>query len=355
MTPPITSSSQCALPRLGTMLPVASLALAPLGHGAILTVNEPILTPTQVFLSARGGNDDLGAVYASTQYDVFSNLIADLYDRIPVNGVTYASPEVLFDAGSTGFTGGGSATFGWNVSTGPGLTLMTSPGPGDPGFDYTPFTTGKDQEPFIALDLGLLKLNASSGYQTFDLDDVLGAGWDPALYDAIIVRSESPLLGAPNYLGTQQAGLIEEAFVGDLGGPTISTSGLQYLLLVPGDFAEWTDLATEHPGLSAGADANGNGHSNFLDYASGQDPAASGLLPIVELSGSTPTLRRRVDGIDALATAEYSDDLGGWHPLEESVHYTVTSNTVSGPMRTLVLELLPGQPPSRFFRQHFGH
>jgi hypothetical protein len=163
------------------------------------------------------------------------------------------------------------------------------------------------------------------------------------------------LLGASNYLGSQQAGEREGVFVGTFNmNNSWSASGLVYVLLVPGDFAGWTDFGSEHPGLDPAEDANGNGRSNFLDYASGQDPEAAGLLPVVELAGSTLTLRRRVDGSDALAVAEYSDNLDGWFPLEEGVHYTVIGNTVSGEMRTLVLELLPGQPAARFFRQGFG-
>ena len=103
------------------------------------------------------------------------------------------------------------------------------------------------------------------------------------------------------------------------------------------------------------ADANRNGRSNFLDYASGQDPEAGGLLPIVELNGTTLTLRQRINGTDAEPVAEWSDNLGDWFPLEEGTHYTVTSETVVGVTRTWVLELAPGQPSVRFFRQSFGH
>jgi predicted outer membrane repeat protein len=108
-----------------------------------------------------------------------------------------------------------------------------------------------------------------------------------------------------------------------------------------------------HPGLDPDGDENGNGLSNFLDYASGQHPEATGLLPIVEITATTLTLRTRVDGSSTFPFAEYSDDLDNWFTLVEGVHYQVVGNTVNGPMRTLTLEFLPGQPAKRFFRQGF--
>ena len=112
------------------------------------------------------------------------------------------------------------------------------------------------------------------------------------------------LFAAANYRGPAPAAQIDPAFVGTFNmNNSWSTPGPQYVLVVAGDFAGWTDFATEHPGLVAGEDANGKGVGNFLNSASGQDPEAGGLLPVVELSGSTLTLRRWINALDAAAVA----------------------------------------------------
>ena len=257
----------------------------------------------------------------------------------------------------------GEVNSGWSATgANDGTVSLTNNGGsfmGVPTYDVWQSTTTNASQDTMALRIGisngLLELNASSGYQPFTLAEVSSAGWDGSLYDAVIVRSDSALLLAANYTGAATPGEIPEAFVGmDQGGfNSWSTTGLHYLLLSPGDFAEWTDFASEHPTLAAGGDANGNGRSNFIDYATGQDPEAPGLLAPVELTGNTLTLRRRTNGIDAQATAQFSDTLDGWDLLEEGVHYTLVGNTVDGTVRTLVLELLPGQPGKRFFRQAF--
>ena len=314
-----------------------------------------IVAPSEVIVQSHLTNNDIGAVYDSATVAAYASLA-----------------QSVFALGSHGFGSVGEMMGGWNynlsgqvsngwVGTGnnDGTIRLTNNG-GIPDLSYTIWrdtsTAPSQDEMFLNLGVPIsqLELNATSGYQPFTLADVQAAGWDATLYDAVIVRSDSALLQAGNYTGTAVPGEIPEAFVGYDGAAGFVASGLHYLLLSPGDFAEWTDFSSRHPSLAAGGDANGNGRSNFLDYASGQDPEAAGLLPVVALSGNTLTLRSRVDGIDAQATALYSDDLDRWDPLEEGVHHTVVSNTVSGSMRTLVLELLPGQPERRFFRQRFS-
>lgn len=302
------------------------LAAGSLVRGAEVVCFAPVLQGGEYRLNVEISNPGEG-IYNSASLFVFQEINPDAVviqqDADPFTGWT-----AEFDA--EGVVQLSHGQFGWTV------------------WDTETMSVGS------SVSTTSLERNATAGHQFFTLAEVSSPLWDSAGYDAIIVRSDSALLSAPNYLGTEQAGPVEEVFVAQEGIFSYSAPGLQYLLLEPGDFAEWTDFVTAHPALVAGADANGNGRSNFLDYASGQDPEAAGLLPIVELEGTTLTLRRRVDGIDALAVAEYSDDLDEWFPLEEGVHYTVTSNTVSGPMRTRVLELLPGQPPTCFFRQGFG-
>ncbi|MGJ8644707.1 MAG: hypothetical protein ACSHX9_14970 [Luteolibacter sp.] len=320
-------------------------------EAAELILDPPSYTPNHVFLNVGGTNNDQSTVYEHTEYNVFATLANKLH-LLTHNQETYDSAQELMESWVCGL---GTPTFGWTASISSNFRVITTHVDGDPGFDYAPYITGFALDPFVRLPLIQLELNATSGYQPFTLAEVSSAGWDASLYDAIIVRSDSALLLAANYTGAATPGEIPEAFVGTQDILNIyPASGLHYLLLLPEDFAEWTDFTSEHAGLDPAEDDNSNGRSNFIDYASGQDPEAAGLLPVVALEGNTLTLRRRINGSDAAAVAEYSDNLSKWDPLEEGVHYTLTSNTVTGQMRTLVLELLPGAPSSRFFRQSFG-
>ena len=302
-------------------------------------------------------NNDPGAVYDSADVQLFSALASQVF---ALGNSTQASlAEMMNNEWTRTIQGApaGEVNSGWAATGDATGAIQLSHAPF--GYNIWHSTTTNSSQDTMALRIGisngLLELNASSGYQPFTLAEVSSVGWDASLYDAVIVRSDSALLLAANYTGAATPGEIPEAFVGfTTGGFFIPTTGLHYLLLSPGDFAEWTDFASEHPALAAGGDANGNGRSNFIDYATGQDPEAPGLLAPVDLSGNTLTLRRRTNGIDALATAIYSDDLDRWDPLEEGMHYTLVSNTVTGSMRTLVVELLPGQPERRFFRQGFS-
>ncbi len=327
-------------------------------EAAEIRVDVPFQTGASYLLDSYFTNDDQGAVYDSATTKVVAALAWEVFS---LGNHSSASVADLLNI-EPGFSYNirpGEVDTGWSATgVNDGTVRLTNNGyVPDATFTTWQSSSSNPSQDTMALRIvisnDLLELNATSGYQPFTLAEVSSAGWDASLYDAVIVRSDSALLLAANYTGAATPGEIPEAFVGDLGGPTISTTGLHYLLLSPGDFAEWTDFASEHPALAAGGDANGNGRSNFIDYATGQDPEAPGLLAPVELSGNTLTLRRRTNGIDAQATAQFSDTLDGWDPLEEGVHYTLVGNTVDGTVRTLVLDLLPGQPGKRFFRQAF--
>lgn len=337
-----------SVPRL-LSLAVLVLSAHP-GRGAEAVVGEPIAGPTWTNLNHAFTNNDVGSEYASG----VTNTVQLLAEQIAaLNGTTVSTimSEWTYNIS-------GEVDAGWQLSPqadGSVLSSTAAPFGNDLWRQSTPSLDMQIQSMGIAN--ARLELNATAGYQPFGIAEVASASWDPSAYDAIIVRSDDPLLSAPNYRFPSPEELLEVGFVGSEGGAlgsNFSTPSRYYLALSPDDFAEWTEFGEEHPGLVGLEDANGNGRSNFLDYASGQDPEADGLLPIVELDGTTLTLRRRINGIDVLATAQFSDTLSGWLPLEEGVHYTVTSESVDGDMRTLVLELLPGQPARRFFRQSFG-
>lgn len=316
-------------------------------NGAILTVDVPEMGSNFTIVDMIITNDDVGSEYVSG----ITNTVKNAAQQI----ATLNSTTVGEIMSHWTYNISGEVDAGWSLSPQADGSIASgtlAPFGNDLWRQSTPSLDSQIQS--IGINNADLELNATSGYQPFTLAEVSSAGWDASLYDAVIVRSDSALLLAANYTGAATPGEIPEAFVGtqDIDN-SYSTSGLHYVLLLPGDFAEGTDFASEHPALAAGGDANGNGRSNFIDYATGQDPTAPGLLAPVELSGTRLTLRRRINGTDTQGTAEFSDNLSKWNPLEEGTHYTLVSNTLDGEMRTLVVDLLPGQPGKRFFRQSF--
>lgn len=151
------------------------------------------------------------------------------------------------------------------------------------------------------------------------------------------------------------AAMVFSSWSGDF--VSASAAGTFFLdgdMTVTANFVPWTNYVETHPSLNPNDDANGSGGSNFLDYASGQNPESAGTLPIVDLSNGLLTMRQRINGLDAPPTAEYSENLRDWFPLEEGTHYIMTSRTLDGAMLTVVGELVPISGPARFFRQKFG-
>ncbi|MCP5545599.1 MAG: hypothetical protein H7A49_17015 [Akkermansiaceae bacterium] len=314
------------------------LATGPWVRAAEVTVNAPVFGGSNYTLTFSVRNPNEG---------VYDSATLACLQRVHQAGL---NPALNIQ----GSSGGGNTFTGWNaVFDAEGVIQLTNNGLIPEG-TYTVWDTET-----MALGSSIsttgLERNGSAGHQPFTVAEVLGPGWDPGAWDAVIVRSDDPLLGLRNLTRARPDEILEEAFVGISQDEFSSWSAdsRYYEVLEPSDFAAWTDFASEHPSLDPAGDANHNGRSNFLDYASGQDPEAAGLLPIVELNGTTLTLRRRINASDAEPLAEWSDNLDDWFPLEEGVHYSVQSESVAGVMRTWVLDLLSA-PPTRFFRQRFG-
>lgn len=115
-------------------------------------------------------------------------------------------------------------------------------------------------------------------------------------------------------------------------------------------------FAALFPALDPGDDENGNGYSNYLDYALGTDPTApfdpSGQTGI---DGFTLTLASRFGAADVFATWQKSTTLeaGSWSGMVEGVDYTVTSVNTIGSQTVTEIELIGVTPPV-FFRQSFA-
>ncbi len=111
-----------------------------------------------------------------------------------------------------------------------------------------------------------------------------------------------------------------------------------------------SEFALSHPGLEGSADGNGNGRSNFVDYALGEDPLGSSTAPAMEWHAGSLLVRQRVHAADVGFTLQVASDLSDWQPLEEGTHYTVVSEEVDFPQRERTLELTPVAGRARFFR-----
>lgn len=112
-------------------------------------------------------------------------------------------------------------------------------------------------------------------------------------------------------------------------------------------------FAALHPNLDPEGDANGNGLSNFCEYALGVDPegvSREDVLP--QMEGKTLAISRRINAVDITMGVEISADLENWYPLSEGVTYLVESSeeTPEGRKERLSLPMLLGKV---FFRQTF--
>jgi hypothetical protein len=343
------------------LLMTAGLLAGGWAAGAAISVHLPwnngFVSGMDVYLT----NDDNGAVYNSARTAVVSGLAEEVF-ALGNSGKTSVEEMLRAEWGTQILPG--EIDQGWSATVAGSLIELTNNGSyflGVPEYEIWRSTNQDPTQDTMALRFTVpntqLELNATPGYQPFTLGDVMSAEWYPGLYDAVIVRSDDGLLSARNHRSPRPPEWLEQAFVGMEGGAlglNYPTPGRYYVLLRPEDFAAWTSYEQQHGDLPQGGDANGNGRSNFLDYASGQDAAAVGLQEPVELSGETLTLRERINSQDARPTAEFSQDLVEWFDLEEGVHYQVAGESVTGEMRTRVLELPPPVPTTqRFFRLRF--
>ena len=121
----------------------------------------------------------------------------------------------------------------------------------------------------------------------------------------------------------------------------------------------YATFALLHPSLDPAGDANGNGISNFGDYAAGGNPSAPddpSLRP--KLIGDQLTFSFRNYAIDITNLFQKSTTLlpGSWMDMIAETDYTDSSTTISGArsIQTLTLDSdLLSNNPKLFFRQEF--
>lgn len=85
-----------------------------------------------------------------------------------------------------------------------------------------------------------------------------------------------------------------------------------------------------------GADHNGNGIDDLIDYATGHVDGAQDVLPAVTRSGATVTVsyRKNLAADDVVITAQWSDDLLVWHELGS--HFAMISRSTEGESREMI-------------------
>lgn len=107
-----------------------------------------------------------------------------------------------------------------------------------------------------------------------------------------------------------------------------------------------TNFSDLHPGLNPNTDANGNGYTNFFDYAAGYSPTGQGAPnPLSTMSGSPGdnsfTYIRRDGVTDADGVLQICVDLGTWIDLVEGSDYNTTSSSLPGARSQIHASLLP--------------
>ncbi len=122
----------------------------------------------------------------------------------------------------------------------------------------------------------------------------------------------------------------------------------------------YVTFAFLHPALTPTGDANGNGLSNFLEYATGIDPTTpddSSVRPQLSTSGGFHflTSSQRSNAADTTAIWQTSTTLASnsWLKMISGINYTVDSTSNPTPSRQQVVLKLLDVDSRRFYRQAF--
>jgi len=150
--------------------------------------------------------------------------------------------------------------------------------------------------------------------------------------------------------------------IADLGSDLAGASRIQDATVDLGAFEGSFDItqvsfAMLHPALAPTDDANGNGYSNFYDYATGADPTGPDRPECrPRMEGGQWVTSRRTDTLDVTPEHQKSGDLSGWSPMVEGVDYTVTGTSTFGEREEMTMELLaaPMGEARMYFRQAFS-
>jgi hypothetical protein len=171
----------------------------------------------------------------------------------------------------------------------------------------------------------------------------------PTTNSDLRVLTDSPVLNAGN--NGSNATLLDRAGKTRIQNTTIDLGAFE---------GGYVTFAFLHPTLSPTGDANGNGISNFLEYATGIDPTAphdSSVQPQLSTSGGFHflTSSQRSNAADTTAIWQTSTTLASasWQEMISGINYTVDSTSNPTPSRQQVVLKLLDVDSRRFYRQGF--
>ena len=245
-------------------------------------------------------------------------------------GFSGTNNEVVFNGGYEPGDSPAVVSFGGDLTLGDSNVLTMELGGPEAGAGYDQLDVSGALTLAGTLEVTLLSPFLPAGGQSFQLFESGSIGGS---FDTVLL----PALGG---------GLTWDASQLEVDG-SISVVGM-------------TDFATLYPALLPEGDENGDGLSNFYNYATGVDPTApNNPLGSPELDGSLKlTLSQRNDGTDVAAVWEGTSELTPptWVPLEQGVDYLLESQVRSGSQDVFTLQLLlnPESDSKMFFRQRFG-
>lgn len=238
-------------------------------------------------------------------------------------GFSGTSNDVVFNGGYEPGDSPAAVGFGGGLTLGSGNVLRMEVGGPDPGAGYDQLIVAGHLTVGGTLEVSYLPPYLSAGGQVLNLFDF---GSLSGTFDSI----DLPHLPAGRTWDTSH--LYTEGIIAVVGSTT---------------------FGSEHPGLSMGGDENGNGISNYAEYAQGFDPGApNNPLPGPSFSdGARLSFELRSNAADVFSQWVTSSDLepGSWRPLVQGADYTLLQINESGSRQQIVIELLPMESVTRRF------
>lgn len=171
----------------------------------------------------------------------------------------------------------------------------------------------------------------------------------PSISADLRVFSGSPVLNVGN--NASNTSLLDRAGRPRLQGTTIDLGAYE---------GGYVTFGLLHPSLNPNEDSNGNGTSNFTEYAAGIDPTGPdnpAARPAISQSGNFKflTTSQRSNALDVTVSWETSTSLetGSWQDMVWGTNYTVESSSHPSPERQEIVFKLLDSDPRRFYRQGF--
>lgn len=174
---------------------------------------------------------------------------------------------------------------------------------------------------------------------------------DPLFTDLKLrLTTHSPALNA----GDGTAATSINSTSDDLAGKTRFLDGIIDMGAYEGGY---TTFANDFSDLNPEDDANGNGLSNYADYAMGADPTAAPTThQATTFHGNQVTFRTRDYATDIKPVYQKSTDLVEWSPMVKNVDYSVISTSSNGTELRVTFVLTPTLllEPKVFFSQELS-